>query len=130
MVEVGWTPKNASKRAMDEVTGPVIAFVLVLTAVFVPVAFLGGITGALYKQFAVTIAISVLFSGIVALTLSPALAAILVQARHGPKNRFFGWFDRQFERVTNGYVRGVKRVMRSWKTTVLAFALVLIATVL
>jgi multidrug efflux pump len=130
VVELGLAPKDAAKRAMDEVSGPVIAVVLVLNAVFVPVAFLGGITGALYKQFAVTIAISVLFSGIVALTLSPALAAILVQARHGPKNRFFGWFDRQFERVTNGYVRGVKRVMRSWKTTVLAFALVLIATVL
>jgi multidrug efflux pump len=130
MVELGLTPKDAAKRAMDEVTGPVIAVVLVLNAVFVPVAFLGGITGALYKQFAVTIAISVLFSGIVALTLSPALAAILIQAKHGPKNRFFGWFDRQFERVTNGYVRGVKRAMRSWKTAVLAFVLVLIATVL
>jgi multidrug efflux pump len=130
MVEFGLAPKDAAKRAMDEVTGPVIAVVLVLNAVFVPVAFLGGITGALYKQFAVTIAISVLFSGIIALTLSPALAAILIKAKHGPKNRFFSWFDRQFERVTNGYVAGVKYVMRSWKSALLAFALVLIATVL
>jgi multidrug efflux pump len=130
MVEFGLAPKDAAKRAMDEVTGPVIAVVLVLNAVFVPVAFLGGITGALYKQFAVTIAISVLFSGIIALTLSPALAAILIQARHGPKNRFFGWFDRQFERVTDGYVRGVKRMMRSWKAAALAFAVILIATIL
>ena len=78
---------------MDEVSGPVIAVVLVLNAVFVPVAFLGGITGALYKQFAVTIAISVVFSGIVALTLSPALAALLIKAKHGEKKGFFKWFD-------------------------------------
>jgi multidrug efflux pump len=130
MVGFGLGPKDAAKRAMDEVTGPVIAVVLVLNAVFVPVAFLGGITGALYKQFAVTIAISVLFSGIIALTLSPALAAILIQVKRGPKNRFFSGFDRQFERITNTYVAGVKRLMRSWKTAVLAFALVLIATVL
>jgi multidrug efflux pump len=129
MVELGLTPKAAAKRAMDEVTGPVIAVVLVLNAVFVPVAFLGGITGALYKQFAVTIAISVLFSGIVALTLSPALAAILVQAKHGKHNRFFTWFDDTFDRVTTGYVRGVKRIMTSWKPALLIFTLLIIATV-
>ncbi len=88
MVQFKLSAKDAAKNAMDEVSGPVIAIVLVLNAVFVPVAFLGGITGALYKQFAVTIAVSVVFSGIVALTLSPALAAILIQAKHGEKNRF------------------------------------------
>jgi multidrug efflux pump len=129
MVELGLTPNAAAKRAMDEVTGPVIAVVLVLNAVFVPVAFLGGVPGALYKQFAVTIAISVLFSGIVALTLSPALAAILVQAKHGKNNRFFKWFDDAFDRVTTGYVRGVKRIMTSWKPALLIFTLVIIATV-
>lgn len=99
-------PKEAAKRAMDEVAGPVVAIVLVLCAVFVPVAFLGGITGQLYKQFAITIAISVVISGLVALTLSPALAAILLKPAHR-KNRFFRWFERQFERMTNGYAGGV-----------------------
>jgi multidrug efflux pump len=129
MVEYGLTPKVAAKRAMDEVTGPVIAVVLVLNAVFVPVAFLGGITGALYKQFAVTIAISVVFSGIIALTLSPALAAILIQAKHGEKKGFFKWFDDTFDRVNSGYLRGVKRVLRSWKPALVVFALVILGTV-
>ncbi|GAB3444242.1 multidrug efflux RND transporter permease subunit [Massilia solisilvae] len=100
-------PKEAAKRAMDEVSGPVVAIVLVLCAVFVPVAFLGGITGQLYKQFAITIAISVVISGLVALTLSPALAALLLKPAHGKKNRFFRWFERSFERMTEGYTRGV-----------------------
>ena len=74
-IEDGLSPNEAAKKAMEEVTGPVIAIVLVLCAVFVPVGFLGGITGQLYKQFAITIAISVMISGFVALTLSPALCA-------------------------------------------------------
>ena len=119
MVEFGLTPKAAAKRAMDEVSGPVIAVVLVLDAVFIPVAFLGGITGALYKQFAVTIAISLLFSGIFALTLSPALAAILMQAKHGEKKGFFRWFDTTFDRLTASYVRGVKRVITGWRIALL-----------
>jgi multidrug efflux pump len=98
MTEFGLSPKEAAKRAMTEVSGPVIAIVLVLCAVFVPVAFLGGMTGMLYKQFAVTVAISVVFSGIVALTLSPALAAILLKPQHGEKNRFFKWFDAGFDK--------------------------------
>ena len=80
-------PKDAAKRAMDEVAGPVVAIVLVLCAVFIPVAFMGGITGQLYKQFAITIAISVVISGLVALTLSPALAALLLKPQHGDKER-------------------------------------------
>ena len=114
MVELGLTPKAAAKKAMDEVSGPVIAVVLVLNAVFLPVAFLGGITGALYKQFAVTIAISVVFSGLIALTLSPALAAILIQAKHGPKKGFFKRFDDGFERITDRYVGGVSTLLRRW----------------
>jgi multidrug efflux pump len=93
MVAYNLSPKEAAKRAMAEVTGPVIAIVLVLNAVFIPVTFLGGITGQLYKQFAVTIAISIIFSGIVALTLSPALAALLIKPKHQKKNAFFNWFD-------------------------------------
>ncbi|HYA19451.1 MAG TPA: multidrug efflux RND transporter permease subunit [Burkholderiales bacterium] len=125
MVEHGLSAKDAAKRAMDEVTGPVIAIVLVLNAVFIPVAFLGGITGQLYKQFAITIAISVLFSGIVALTLSPAMAALLIKAHHGPKKGFFKWFDNTFGRITDGYVSGVKWVTRRWGLALIVFAAVL-----
>src|SRR5574338_693646 len=100
-------PKDAAKRAMDEVAGPVVAIVLVLCAVFVPVAFMSGITGQLYKQFAITIAISVVISGLVALTLSPALAAILLKPSHGKKNAFFRWFEDSFTRMTEGYSRSV-----------------------
>jgi multidrug efflux pump len=130
MVELRLSPKDAAKRAMDEVSGPVVAVVLVLNAVFIPVAFLGGITGALYKQFAVTIAISVVFSGLIALTLSPALAAILIQAKHGEKKGFFRWFDTTFERITGGYVSGVKRVIRGWPMGLLVFAGVIAGSIL
>jgi multidrug efflux pump len=124
MVQFGLTPRDAAKKAMDEVSGPVVAVVLVLNAVFVPVAFLSGITGALYKQFAVTIAISVVFSGIIALTLSPALAAILIKAKHGEKKGFFKWFDDSFDRITDGYVAGVRWVTRSWPIGLAVFAVV------
>jgi multidrug efflux pump len=103
----GLGPKEAAKRAMDEVAGPVVAIVLVLCAVFVPVAFLSGITGQLYKQFAITIAISVVLSGVVALTLSPALAALLLSSHHGEKKGFFRWFEAKFEQMTAGYSRAV-----------------------
>jgi multidrug efflux pump len=115
-------PKEAAKRAMDEVSGPVVAIVLVLCAVFVPVAFLSGITGQLYKQFAITIAISVVISGLVALTLSPALAAILLKPGHGKKNWFFRWFDRSFERMTAGYSRGVAFMIKRAGIALLVFA--------
>ncbi len=112
MTEFGLPPKEAAKRAMDEVTGPVIATTLVVLAVFIPVAFLGGITGQLYKQFAVTIAISVLISSIVALTLSPALVALLLKPAEGKKWIGFRWFDAAFDRLTHGYVKGVKGTIR------------------
>jgi multidrug efflux pump len=116
------TPNEAAKRAMDEVAGPVIAIVLVLCAVFVPVAFISGITGQLYKQFAVTIAISVVISGVVALTLSPALAALLLKPVHGKKNRFFRWFDRGFERMTASYSRAVALTIKRAGVALLLFA--------
>jgi multidrug efflux pump len=115
-------PKEASRRAMDEVAGPVVAIVLVLCAVFVPVAFISGITGQMYKQFAITIAISVVISGIVALTLSPALAAILLKPQHGKKNRFFRWFERNFERMTEGYSRSVALAIKRAGIALLLFA--------
>ncbi|WP_070096059.1 efflux RND transporter permease subunit [Pseudomonas sp. NBRC 111139] len=116
------TPKDAAKRAMDEVAGPVVAIVLVLCAVFIPVAFMGGITGQLYKQFAITIAISVVISGLVALTLSPALASLLLKPQHGDKNAFFRWFERNFERLTEGYSRSVAFMIKRFVLALLLFA--------
>jgi multidrug efflux pump len=125
MAQFGLTANAAAKKAMQEVGGPVVAVVLVLNAVFIPVAFLGGITGALYKQFAITIAISVLFSGIVALTLSPALAALLIKAKSEKKTGFFRWFDDALEAATNHYVAGVEWVLKHWLLALGAFALVI-----
>jgi multidrug efflux pump len=116
------SPKDAAKRAMDEVAGPVVAIVLVLCAVFIPVAFMGGITGQLYKQFAITIAISVVISGLVALTLSPALAALLLKPQHGDKNAFFRWFERSFERMTDSYSRSVAFMIKRFVLALLLFA--------
>src|ERR1700736_5814152 len=107
-IEEGMTPKNAALKAMEELSGPVVGIALVLSAVFVPTAFIPGITGKLYQQFAVTIAISVLLSAFNALTLSPALAALLLKRRapsRGLLRKFFDWFNRVFERATEGYVR-------------------------
>ena len=128
MNEHGLAPVAAAKRAMDEVGGPVIAIVLVLCAVFVPVAFLGGITGQLYKQFAITIAISVVISGIVALTLSPALAALLLKPGHGPKGGFFAWFEQRFSRLTDAYASGVALVIKRVVVALLVFAGMLFLT--
>ena len=105
-IEHGMDPKAATLKAMEEVSGPVVAIALVLSAVFVPVAFMGGITGRLYQQFAVTIAISVCFSAFNALTLSPALAAKLLRPKGESKSfldPFYGWFNRIFGRFTDGY---------------------------
>src|SRR5690242_11115113 len=107
MKEECCSAKEAAKRAMTEVTGPVIAIVLVLCAVFVPVGFLGGITGQLYKQFAITIAVSVAISGFVALTLSPALCALVLKPSPGSRKGFFGLFNRLFEWVQIRYSTSV-----------------------
>ncbi len=107
-IEEGMTPKDAALKAMEELSGPVVGIALVLSAVFVPTAFIPGITGKLYQQFAVTIAISVLLSAFNALTLSPALAGLLLKPKKpssGMLQRFFNWFNRTFERATDGYVR-------------------------
>ncbi len=107
-IEHGMSPKDATSKAMKEVGGPVVAIAVILSAVFVPVAFTGGITGRLYQQFAITIAISVCFSAFNALTLSPALAALLLKPKKDQKGmlaRFFAAFNRMFDRFTNGYVK-------------------------
>jgi len=122
-IEEGMTPKNAALKAMEELSGPVVGIALVLSAVFVPTAFIPGITGRLYQQFAVTIAISVLLSAFNALTLSPALAALLLRPRtqsRGLLRRFFDWFNRSFERATEGYVRWSAALIRK---TVVAIVL-------
>jgi hydrophobe/amphiphile efflux-1 (HAE1) family protein len=105
-IEHGLSPRDATAKAMKEVSGPVIAIALILCAVFVPVAFMSGVTGRLYQQFAITIAVSVIFSAINALTLSPALSAMLLrkpEPDRGPLGWFFGWFNRSFDRITTGY---------------------------
>lgn len=99
--------REAAIEAMEEVTGPIIAIVLVLCAVFIPVGFLGGLAGQMYKQFAITIAVSVVISGIVALTLSPALCALLLKEHHGEPAAPFRAFNRFFEKLTDGYGAGV-----------------------
>ena len=107
-IEAGLSAKEATLKAMKEITGPVIGVALVLASVFVPTAFIPGITGRLYQQFAITIAISVLISAFNALTLSPALCALLLRPRRqgsGPLAAFFRWFNQIFARATEGYVR-------------------------
>jgi len=118
----GLSALEAAKRAMSEIAGALISIVLVLVAVFLPVAFLGGVTGTLYQQFAITIAISVVISGVMALTLSPALAAIIIRAHHGEKKGFFRWFERGFDWITRGYVAGVGGLIRAWPLALLLFA--------
>jgi HAE1 family hydrophobic/amphiphilic exporter-1 len=125
-IEHGMSPRDATVKAMQEVSGPVVAIALVLSAVFIPVAFVPGITGRMYQQFALTIAISVIISAINALTLSPALASLLLKPgaqSRGPLGRFFAAFNRGFESATNGYVAGTGfAVRKSFRTLVLLVA--------
>ncbi len=114
----GLSPREATIKAMEEVSGPVIAIALILAAVFVPVAFLGGIAGVMYQQFAITVAVSTALSAVVALTLTPALCALMLKpkdprARPGLLGRFFGGFNRVFEAVTVRYGNGVARAIRA-----------------
>jgi multidrug efflux pump len=125
MVKHGLPALEAAKRAMSEIAGALISIVLVLVAVFLPVAFLGGVTGTLYQQFAITIAISVVLSGVMALTLSPALAAIIIRAHHGEKKGFFRWFENGFAWLTRGYVGGVARLIQGWPLALAAFGAVI-----
>ncbi len=135
-IEEGLSPRDATYRAMREVSGPIIAIALVLVAVFVPLAFISGLTGQFYKQFALTIAISTVISAINSLTLSPALSALLLKGHDAPKDaltkvmdRLFGWFFRGFNRVFraggNAHAAGVTRVI-SRKAAVMLVYVVLI----
>ncbi|HSN05591.1 MAG TPA: multidrug efflux RND transporter permease subunit [Nitrospira sp.] len=120
--------KEAAKRAMSEVTSPIIAIVLVLVSVFVPVGFVGGITGALYKQFAATIAISVTVSGFVALTLSPALCAMVLLPQHGARGGFWAFFDRNFGRTQQGFSRVVGLFLSRPVMVMLLFGVLLVVS--
>jgi HAE1 family hydrophobic/amphiphilic exporter-1 len=114
-IDHGLSPKEASLKAMEQVSGPVVAIALILAAVFIPTAFIPGITGRLYQQFAVTIALSVVISAFNALTLSPALSALLLRPKkptRGPLGLFFGWFNKWFGRATDGYVSLCGRLIR------------------
>ncbi|WP_017905815.1 efflux RND transporter permease subunit [Pseudomonas asplenii] len=139
-IGLGLNPVEATKRAMREVTGPIIATALVLCAVFVPAAFISGLTGQFYKQFALTIAISTVISAFNSLTLSPALAAVLLKDHHAPKDRFSkvldallgGWlfrpFNRFFDRASHGYVGAVARVIRVSGVALVLYAGLIVLT--
>src|SRR5580704_4539428 len=130
-IEHGLSPKDAALKAMEEVSGPVIAIALILAAVFLPTAFIPGITGRLYQQFAVTIAVSVIFSAFNALTLSPALAALLLRPKkesRGPLGFFFNGFNKFFGSATNGYVRVCSLLMRRGIVCVLFLVLVMVGS--
>ena len=122
MHEEGLSAREAAIKAMHEVTGPVIAIVLVLVSVFVPIAFLGGLTGELYRQFAVTISIAVVISGIVALTMTPALCVVVLKGQARTPGRFFTWFNDWFARITRRYTGGVLWMIRRGAVGVFLFA--------
>ena len=131
-LEHGLSPKDATIKAIEEVTAPVIGIALILSAVFVPVAMLGGLVGSMYKQFALTIAISVLLSAFNALTLTPALCAMLLKEpkpMRGPLGWFFKAFNKVFDIVTNGYVAGAKILIRRGIITIVIIAVVIVGAV-
>jgi HAE1 family hydrophobic/amphiphilic exporter-1 len=129
-IEDGMAPKEATLKAMEEVSGPVVAIAIILSAVFLPTVFIPGITGRLYQQFAVTIAVSVLISAFNALTLSPALSALLLRPSHkakGPMGWFFGRFNRAYGRVADGYVGICGALIRKSAIGLVFLALVTLA---
>ena len=124
-IEKGLSPKDAAFKAMEEVSGPVMAIAIILAAVFVPTAFIPGITGQLYQQFAVTIAVSVILSAFNALSLSPALCALLLKPKkkgRGPLQKFYDWFNRVFGRATDGYVSLCGAAIRKSAVSILLLA--------
>ena len=130
MADEKLSPRVAADRAMGQVAGALVAIVLSLCAVFLPVAFLGGITGSMYKQFAITLVVSVVISGIVALTLTPALCALLLKpAEDQSRHRLFAWFNRGFARVSHGYVRSVGGIIARPSRWLACFAVMLVLIV-
>ena len=132
MEHSGLNARDATLRAMEEVSGPVVAIALILAAVFVPVAFLGGISGVMYKQFAITVAVSTVLSAFVALSLTPALCALMLKPkdknqRPGLAGRFFGGFNRVFERLTDSYGRKVQTLIRRSLLSLLMLGILIFA---
>lgn len=139
-IQAGLSPRDATVQAMKEVSGPIIAIALVLCAVFVPIAFVAGLTGQFYRQFALTIAISTVISAFNSLTLSPALAAVLLRPHDAKKDaltrgmdrvfgRFFGWFNRIFGSASHRYEGGVKGVLHRKSLAVVVYGLLAVAAV-
>ena len=132
MSEEGLPPREATRKAMDQIVGAIIAITLVLSAVFIPMAFFGGSTGAIYRQFAVTLVLTMGFSALMALTLTPALCATLLKHEPGhdvlPSTGFFGWFNRFFARTTTGYRNTVRRIIGKPLRWLLLYAVILGAT--
>ena len=126
----GLSPVAATRQSMREISGALVGITLVLSAVFIPMAFFGGSTGIIYRQFSVTIVSAMVLSVLVAMTLTPALCATLLKARngkgHGAQHGFFGWFNRTFERASAGYERWVGVVLRRWWRSLLLYGLVLV----
>ncbi len=128
MHEDGLSAREAALKAMKEVTGPVIAIVLVLVSVFVPIAFLGGLTGELYRQFAVTISIAVVISGFIALTMTPALCVVVLKGQARTPGKFFVWFNDWFARVTTRYTSGVLWMIKRGALGVVLFLGMVVVT--
>ena len=127
----GLSPKDAARKSMDEITGALIGIALVLSAVFLPMAFFGGSTGVIYRQFSITIVSAMILSVAVALTLTPALCATILKPDKpdkkpgtGPLARFFGWFNRNFDRAQDRYEGGVRSTVGNWKRSALVYALI------
>jgi len=132
-IEQGYDPKEATKKAMADVSGPIVATTLVLVAVFAPVVLMEGITGALYQQFAITIAVSVVFSSINALTLSPALCSLLLresQPMKGPLGAFFRRFNQVFDRTTDKYMSAASILTRKFFRSIILLGILLLAALL
>ncbi|SEJ08765.1 hydrophobic/amphiphilic exporter-1, HAE1 family/multidrug efflux pump [Sphingomonas sp. OV641] len=131
IVDEGLSPKDAARKSMDEISGALVGIGMVLSAVFLPMAFFGGSTGVIYRQFSITIVSAMVLSVLVALILTPALCATILKPHTKEKNqgngifaRFFRWFNRTFDKGTAKYEKGVKRTARSWKRSMLVYALI------
>lgn len=126
MTDEGLSPLEATEKSMGEITGAIVGIALVLTAVFIPMAFFGGSTGIIYRQFSITIVSAMLLSALVAIVLTPALCAtILKPAGHGPKRGIAGWFNRNFDRTTNGYTSSVGYLLKRPLRVMLMFAIII-----
>lgn len=130
MATEGLPPKEATQKAMGEISGAIIGITLVLSAVFIPMAFFPGSTGIIYRQFSLTMVVAILFSAFLALTLTPALCATFLKPikGHQEKKGFFGWFDRRFNALTNGYVGGVKTLTRRTGLSMLFYLAIVVLT--